>query len=498
MNDDAHFLMSLNDTLTCGLGACVLLFIVFVILVTIEEPSAGQGQQQKSAADAAVAAIGDERARASAPLTVRIRGQCSFVKNIRFDSDEAQTPVVYIDRRESPKAAKVAELAEEYGVALASEAKAVVEEEVARLDEQLRLARASEAKVVMEAELADRHKKALVEAVRTEAVKVVEDYKQRRSAHQKDVQKTLQTNVHKLSRQYRKDMREANRRSLVAPGLLRKYRMDLFKAMKVATEVEEFEFFEEYSASASEEKVVEFTEEYREALKETVQTEEEKVAKLTNKYGEYLNKIVQAEDEKVKEYREALKETVQAEEEKVAELTNRGRKDLHELVNAKRMVQFIKDFMIYLATEVWHETEAKMDKLTEEYRKAPASEAKEVEHAGEDKAAPTSKATVAELTEKHRKALASKAKVAELAGEEICVAFLRHPRPSPGARIDIRSKTVPESGIVLTATWGGRNLTGDQGIEWSSYLHENRLGKNDYVLATVQADDEYEPVRWVR
>ena len=98
-DDDAHFLMSLNDTLTCGLGACVLLFIVFVILVTIEEPTAGQGRQRELAADAASDTIGDERARARAPLTVRVRGPCRFVENVTSVGSDVET-TVFVDRRE--------------------------------------------------------------------------------------------------------------------------------------------------------------------------------------------------------------------------------------------------------------------------------------------------------------------------------------------------------------------------------------------------------------
>ena len=105
MNDDTHFLMSLNDTLTCGLGACVLLFIVFVILVTIEEPSAGQGRQRKAAADVAAVAVGDERAHAHAPLTVRVRGQCSFVKNVTAGGTDVEIGI-YSDRREGPNQEK--------------------------------------------------------------------------------------------------------------------------------------------------------------------------------------------------------------------------------------------------------------------------------------------------------------------------------------------------------------------------------------------------------
>ncbi len=98
-DDDAHFLMSLNDTLTCGLGACVLLFIVFVVLVTIEEPSPGQGRQRELAADASSNARGDERARARAPLTVRVRGPCPFVENVTSGSTGVES-MVFVDRRE--------------------------------------------------------------------------------------------------------------------------------------------------------------------------------------------------------------------------------------------------------------------------------------------------------------------------------------------------------------------------------------------------------------
>ena len=104
-DDDAHFLMSLNDTLTCGLGACVLLFIVFVILVTIEEPSPGQGRQRELATDASSNAVGDERARARAPLSVRVRGPCPFVETVTSGSTGVQT-MVFVDRREGTRREK--------------------------------------------------------------------------------------------------------------------------------------------------------------------------------------------------------------------------------------------------------------------------------------------------------------------------------------------------------------------------------------------------------
>lgn len=101
MRDDAHFLMSLNDTLTCGLGACILLFIVFVILVTIEESSPEAGQRLKPTATDAGRGNSYERGRAPVPLTVRVRGDCTFVRSLT-DNDTKVERTVFSDRRENP------------------------------------------------------------------------------------------------------------------------------------------------------------------------------------------------------------------------------------------------------------------------------------------------------------------------------------------------------------------------------------------------------------
>ena len=100
MNDDDNFVMSLNDTLACGLGACILLFIVFVILINVDgERSSEKRQAQKTVADIAYIATGDEQELAKPSLLVRLRGACHFVKTVKSEADDFERSV-YIDARD--------------------------------------------------------------------------------------------------------------------------------------------------------------------------------------------------------------------------------------------------------------------------------------------------------------------------------------------------------------------------------------------------------------
>ena len=96
IDDEDYFLTSLNDTLTCGLGACIVLFVVFVILVTIQEPVRGEGRQRTVSDDVTAPASGEERARGRAPVMVRVRGECGFIRTVTADDSDTR---VFVDRR---------------------------------------------------------------------------------------------------------------------------------------------------------------------------------------------------------------------------------------------------------------------------------------------------------------------------------------------------------------------------------------------------------------
>ena len=88
MNDGGErFLMSFNDTLTCGLGASILLFLVFVILANVMPVE--EDYRQGSLADASEAGWDDEPIRA--PISIRVHGGCESVEAIRWDPSEKRT-----------------------------------------------------------------------------------------------------------------------------------------------------------------------------------------------------------------------------------------------------------------------------------------------------------------------------------------------------------------------------------------------------------------------
>ena len=104
MTDDGgepDFLMSLIDTLTCGLGASILLFVIFVILATVQEPVAQ---------DAGIRPVDARRTSATgsgAPdmLWLRLRGDCPFIQSVKTEKKHGFGVVRLRDRRglEEPK-----------------------------------------------------------------------------------------------------------------------------------------------------------------------------------------------------------------------------------------------------------------------------------------------------------------------------------------------------------------------------------------------------------
>ena len=107
MNEEPGMLMSLNDTLTCGLGACVLLFIVFVILVTLDDPERPASRPQQPGPDAW---IGDNTHPTAAldPLWIRVRGPCRAVRSVEASDYPDLPPLRFLrDRREEEDACVV-------------------------------------------------------------------------------------------------------------------------------------------------------------------------------------------------------------------------------------------------------------------------------------------------------------------------------------------------------------------------------------------------------
>ena len=80
---EPDFLMSLNDTLTCGFGASVLLFIVFVILVALQDTPATAVGELEQARTRSGASINPADIKSDDPLLVRVRADCDFIKSLK-------------------------------------------------------------------------------------------------------------------------------------------------------------------------------------------------------------------------------------------------------------------------------------------------------------------------------------------------------------------------------------------------------------------------------
>ena len=82
--DEPDFLMSLNDTLTCAFGASVLLFVVFVVVVSLQDLR-GRGRDASSLSTPVrfAASLNDADSRSYEPLLIRVRADCEFVRSVR-------------------------------------------------------------------------------------------------------------------------------------------------------------------------------------------------------------------------------------------------------------------------------------------------------------------------------------------------------------------------------------------------------------------------------
>ena len=93
--EEPDFLMSLVDTLTCGLGASILLFVIFVILATVQEPVAqGAGTRPVDARRTSATGSG-----APDMLWLRLRGDCSFIRTVETEPRHGFEVVRLHDRR---------------------------------------------------------------------------------------------------------------------------------------------------------------------------------------------------------------------------------------------------------------------------------------------------------------------------------------------------------------------------------------------------------------
>lgn len=98
-DDEPDFLMSLNDTLTCGFGASVLLFVVFVVLVTLQaRPDRGPARLQQVNLQSGVSPT-QEAGRSEDPLLVRVRADCVFVESLQPPAGREFDAVKLHDRR---------------------------------------------------------------------------------------------------------------------------------------------------------------------------------------------------------------------------------------------------------------------------------------------------------------------------------------------------------------------------------------------------------------
>ena len=83
-DDEPHFLMSLNDTLTCGFGAAVLLFVVFVILVSLRS-GASASREEARPLQRPSASVDRSAGAVEPPLLVHLRAHCDFTATVNGD-----------------------------------------------------------------------------------------------------------------------------------------------------------------------------------------------------------------------------------------------------------------------------------------------------------------------------------------------------------------------------------------------------------------------------
>lgn len=94
MEDESDFLMSLNDILTCGFGASVLLFIVFAVLVVLEEGDANRVAPNISSHTRVGPAIDQVQLSAKSQLYVRLASEdCELIKNIGIGNSNSQSHI---------------------------------------------------------------------------------------------------------------------------------------------------------------------------------------------------------------------------------------------------------------------------------------------------------------------------------------------------------------------------------------------------------------------
>ena len=83
MDDEPDFLISFNDTLTCGFGASLLLFFVFAVLVIFEDVPSGDAQSAQSESFSRGFATDPEALASRAQLYIRLASsEQNFIDNI--------------------------------------------------------------------------------------------------------------------------------------------------------------------------------------------------------------------------------------------------------------------------------------------------------------------------------------------------------------------------------------------------------------------------------
>lgn len=73
--------MSLNDTLTCGFGASVLLFVTFAVIVSLQDVPDG------NVAAVPAMSVAEAAGRSGEPLLIRVRGDCDYVSSLTNPSN---------------------------------------------------------------------------------------------------------------------------------------------------------------------------------------------------------------------------------------------------------------------------------------------------------------------------------------------------------------------------------------------------------------------------